>query len=501
MTTSDRNIIARTVQPTAENDVRRWRAFALLVTAYFMTIVDLTTVNVALPTIGHKLHFPESDLQWVVTAYGLTFGGFLLLGGRIADLVGRRRVFMIGLSIFTVASLACGLATSDSFLIVMRGVQGFGAAVVLPAALSIVMNMFKEGAERNKALGIWGAMGAGGATVGLLMGGLLTRYAGWPYIFVVNVPIGALALLLAPRVVPESRLGSTVRRYDPLGALTVTGALVATVYAISRAPQVGWATSQTLALLATAALLLVGFFVVETRVAAPLLPLRLFRLKTVAGSNAVSFLLTGSFYTFVFVGTLYMQQVLGFSALKTGLAWLAASITSVTMAGLSQMLVTRTSAKTVMIFGMTLIGGGILWATRVPVNGHFWSDLAGPFFVAGAGTAFSFIPVSIGALAGVPEREAGVASGLLNTTQQLGGAIGIAVASTVATSRFHSLLSHAHARPAALTGGFQLALWVCGLTGLVAVPVAFSLIRRKELARAVAKSMQPETPEVAAAAA
>jgi EmrB/QacA subfamily drug resistance transporter len=474
--------------------VHRWRAFSLLVVAFFMTIVDLTIVNVALPTIGRKLHFPESDLQWVVTAYGLTFGGFLLLGGRAADLLGRRRLLMIGLAIFTGASLVAGLATSDTFLIVMRGIQGFGAALVLPAALSIVMNMFEEGAERNKALGIWGAMGAAGATVGLLAGGLLTRYAGWPYIFFLNVPIGGAALVLARRVVPESRLEGVRRRYDPFGAVTITGGLVLLVYAISQAPQVGWVTTRTLALLAASVVLLVAFLILETRVEAPLLPLRLFRIKTIAGSNAVGFLLGASFFTFIFVGTLYMQQVLGYSALKTGFAWLAASVTSVALAGLSQMLVTRTSAKLVMALGMTLIGVGVLWATQVPTNGHFWQNLAGPFLIAGAGTAFAFIPVSIGALAGVAERDAGVASGLINTSQQLGGAIGVAVASTVAATHFHALVAQGHSTATALTGGFQLAMWVCGLTGLVAVPVTFVLIRRRELARAVEKSTQREVP-------
>jgi EmrB/QacA subfamily drug resistance transporter len=469
----------------------------LLVVAFFMTIVDLTIVNVALPTLGVKLHFPESDLQWVVTAYGLTFGGFLLLGGRAADLLGRRRLLMAGLVVFSGASLAAGLATSDTFLIIMRGLQGLGAALVLPAALSIVMNMFPEGAERNKALGIWGAMGAMGATVGLLAGGLLTRYAGWQYIFFLNVPIGVAALGLAPKVVPESRLASERRRYDPFGAVSATAALVIFVYAISQAPQVGWSASRTVAMLAAAAALLVAFLVAETRVEAPLLPLRLFRLSTVAGSNAVGFLLGTSFFAFIFIGTLYMQQVLGYSALKTGVAWLTASVTSVTFAGLSQKLVTKTSAKLVMAFGMALIGGGILWATQVPVDGNFWHDLAAPFFVAGMGTAFAFIPVSIGGLAGVTEHDAGVASGLLNTSQQLGGAIGVAVASSIVASRLHTLSRQGHTTAAALTGGFQWALWVCGLTALAAIPVTFALIRRAEIARPAAGTRQPE---VAAAA-
>ena len=318
MTSLDRRNDISQEEAAVPGGVRRWRAFSLLAVSYFMTVVDLTIVNVALPTIGRKLHFPESDLQWVVTAYSLALGGFLLLGGRAADLLGRRRLFMAGLAIFTGASLGCALATSDTFLIIMRGLQGLGAAVLLPAALSIVMNMFSEGAERNKALGIWGGIGAAGATVGLLAGGLLTRYAGWQYIFYLNVPIGATALILARQVVPESRLHSARRRYDPFGAITVTGALVIGVYAVSQAPTVGWTATRTLALLATSAALLAGFLVLETRAEAPLLPLRLFRLRTLAGSNAVGFLLGASFFAFIFIGTLYMQQVLGYSALKTG---------------------------------------------------------------------------------------------------------------------------------------------------------------------------------------
>ena len=433
--------------PTGDGIVHRWRAFAVLAVAYFMTIVDLTIVNVALPTIGRDLHFSETNLQWIVTAYGLTFGGFLLLGGRAADLLGRRRILMLGLATFTVASLACALASTDTFLIVMRGFQGLGAAIVLPAALSIVMNIFPEGAERNKALGAWGAIAASGATIGLISGGLLTRYVGWEYIFFLNVPVGAAALLLAPRVVPESRVETTRRRYDPLGAVTITAGLVLAVYALSQAPLHGWGSVRTVGLLAVAALLVGAFLVIETRVEAPLLPLRIFRTRTVAGANAVGLLLGASFYAFIFVGTLYMQQVLGYSALQTGLAWLTASVTSVAMAGLSQALVTRVSAKIVMATGMALIGGGILWTTATPVDGTFWSDLAGPFFVAGAGTAFAFIPVSIAALAGVPGREAGLASGLLNTSQQIGGAIGVAIASTVAATHTRTLVEAGHATP------------------------------------------------------
>jgi len=477
-------LIALAKSPTDEATVHRWRAFAVLAVSYFMTIIDLTIVNVALPTIGRELHFSETNLQWVVTAYGLTFGGFLLLGGRAADLLGRRRIMMIGLAIFTAASLACALATTDTFLIVMRGVQGLGAAIVLPAALSIVMNMFPEGAERNKALGAWGAIAASGATVGLISGGLLTRYLGWEYIFFLNVPIGAAALVLARRIVPESRLDVTRRRYDPFGAFTVTSGLLVLVYALSQAPQHGWGGARTISLLAVAAVLVLAFIVIETRVEAPLLPLRIFRLPTVAGANAVGLLLGASFFGFIFVGTLYMQQVLGYSALQTGLAWLAASVTSVALAGLSQALVTRVSAKLVMAVGMGLIGGGIIWTTAAPVDGRFWHDLAGPFFVAGAGTAFAFIPVSIAALAGIAEKEAGLASGLLNTSQQIGGAIGVAIASTVAATHFKTLVDSGSAAPAALTGGFQWAFWVCGAIALAAIPVTFLLVRSRDLVTA-----------------
>ena len=459
------------------NNLRRWPAFALLATAYFMTIVDLTIVNVSLPTIGRHLHFSESGLQWVVTAYGVTFGGLLLLGGRAADLLGRRRIFMVGMAVFTAASLACALARNDAFLIVMRGMQGTGSAIVLPAALSIVMNMFPEGADRNKALGLWGAIGASGATVGLLTGGLLTRYVGWEYIFYLNVPIGLAALALAPRVVPESKLDTARRRYDPLGALTVTGGLLLLAYAITTAPEDGWATAKTVSLLTVSGALLVSFFVVEARVEQPLLPLRMFRMRAVAGANVAGFLLGASFFAFVFLGTLYMQQVLGYSALQTGVAWLATSLTSVALAGVSQLLVTRIGAAPVMATGMALIAAGLGWATEMPANGNFWADIAGPFLVTGAGTAFAFIPISIAGLSGVADQDAGLASGLLNTAQQLGGALGVAITSTVAATHTGRLAADGLPTRVALTGGFHWAFWVCAAVAAAAVPLSFVVPR------------------------
>jgi EmrB/QacA subfamily drug resistance transporter len=471
---------------TSTSHINRWRAFALLAVAFFMTTIDLTIVNTSLPTIGRQLHFAETSLLWVVTAYGLAYGGFLLLGGRAADLLGRRRILMVGLGLFTAASLGCALAASEAFLIAMRALQGLGAAMLIPAALSSVRNMFAEGAERNKALGIWGALGAGGASVGIILGGLLTRYAGWQYVFFINVPVGAIALLLAPRLVPESRLDTAPRSYDPLGAVTVTAGLVMLVYGISQAPLIGWGATRTIAVLAGAVVLLASFLAIEARAEAPLVPLRIFRLKTLAGANAAGLLLGGSFYAFIFIGTLYMQQVLGYSPLKGGLTWLTSSLASMAFAGLSQLLVTRLSPKLVMAFGMTLIGVGILWATRMPVHGRFWADLLGPLLVVGIGTAFAFIPISIGALAGVGEHEAGLASGLIYTSQELGGAIGIAIASSVAATHYKALLHGGSTSHAALTGGFQQAFWVLGAIALLAAPAVFALIRRDEPTTAAA---------------
>jgi EmrB/QacA subfamily drug resistance transporter len=479
--------------------INRWRAFALLAVSFFMTIIDLTIVNVSLPTIGRDLHFSETNLQWVVTAYALTFGGFLLLGGRAADLLGRRRILMLGLGLFSAASLAAALATTAGSMIAARAVQGTGAAIMLPAALSIVMNMFQEGAERNKALGIWGGLGAGGATVGVIAGGLLTRYAGWQYIFYLNVPIGAVAFALAPRIVPESRIQTARRSFDAAGAFAGTGGLVLLVDAIAQAPQYGWGATRTIGVLAASVVLLVAFVLIERRVSDPILPLSIFRLRTLAGANTAGLLLGASFFGFIFVGTLYMQQVLHYSALQTGLAWLAASLTSVALAGVSQALVTRGGTKIVMAAGMAMIGGGVIWASQVPVDGRFLANLAGPFIVAGAGTAFAFIPISIAALAGVKEHQAGLASGLLNTSQQLGGAIGIAIASSVAASHTQTLLHAGHAAPAALTGGFQQALWVLGGIGLLAVPAIFALVRRESAPTAPATTGARDTQPALAA--
>ena len=468
----------------------------MLAVAYFMTVVDFTIVNVSLPTIGRDLHLSSTGLQWVVTAYGLTFGGFLLFGGRAADLLGRRRILMLGLAVFTVASLACALATSDALLIASRAVQGLGGAIMLPAALSIVMNMFEEGAERNKALGIWGGLGAAAGTTGLIAGGILTKYVGWQSIFYLNVPIGVVALALAPRIVPDSRLSTTGRRFDLLGATVGTGGLMLLVDAISQAPQYGWGATRTIVLLAASVAVLITFMAIESRVKDPVLPLSTFRLRTLAAANLAGLLLGGSFFAFVFAGTLYMQEVLHYSALQSGVAWAAASVTSLALAGISQSLVTRIGPRIVLAIGMTLIGSGILWATQVPVHGHFLTNLVGPFIIAGAGTAFSFIPISVAGLTGVAEHQSGLASGLLNTSSQIGGAIGTAIASSVAAGGTKALLRTGHTLPMALTGGFHQAFWVLGVIALIAPPTVLILIRR---ARSTKGLPQAATGEATAA--
>jgi EmrB/QacA subfamily drug resistance transporter len=474
----------------------RWRAFSLLAVAAFMTVMDLTIVNTALPSIGRDLNFSRTSLLWVVTAYELAYGGFLLLGGRAADLLGRRRMIMIGLAVFTAASLSAALAGSEAALIAARAVQGLGAATFLPAALSTVRNMFTAGAERNKALGIWGALAALGATAGLVFGGLLTRFVGWQYVFLVNVPVGVVALLLIRRVVPESRIAIAKRGYDPLGAVTVTGGLVLLAYAVAQAPQVGWGATRTIAELTIGVALLGVFLVIESRSKAPLMPLKIFRVQTLAGANAVGFLLGASFYSFIFIGTLYMQQVLGYSALQGGFAYAASGVASMLFAGISQMLVTKGSAKLVMALGMTVLGAGIIWTAQAPVHGHYMANLFGPFLIAvGMGTAFTFIPISIAALAGVTEDDAGLASGLNYTSTELGGALGIAIASSVAAGHFNTLTRGGDPVRVALTGGFHSALWVSAVIALIGIPVTFLLVRKDEMAVAVAATSMAPQPQ------
>jgi len=466
---------------TGGPDPRRWQALALVCVAFFMTVLDVSIVNVALPSIRTSLGVSDTSLQWVLIAYTITFGGFLLLGGRAADLLGRRRMFMVGTALFATASLACGLAGSIGVLIAARAVQGLGAAIISPATLSIIMTTFEEGAERNKALGIWGAMGGSGAAAGVLFGGILTKYAGWEWIFFVNVPVGAIVLALTRSVVRESR-AEGLRGFDAGGAVTVTGGLGLLVYAISKAPDVGWATGRTIGLLIGSALLLGAFAVIETRHPSPLVPFGIFRTKTLAGANIVGFLLGAVIFANFFILTLYVQQVLSYSALKTGLTFLATAGTVIPVAGLAQALVTRIGVKPVLTVGLALMTGAMLWYAQIPVQGSFATDLLPGYLMVGVGMAFAFIPVSIAALAGVESREAGLASGLINTSQQIGGALGVAVASTVAFTHVKTLLASGHSQPEALTSGFGLAFWVLAAISAASVVATLVFVRSGEVA-------------------
>jgi EmrB/QacA subfamily drug resistance transporter len=465
----------------AAPDPRRWKALFLLCAAFFMVVLDVAIVNVALPTIETKLNFSKDNLQWILTAYALTFGGFLLLGGRAADLLGRRIVFMTGVAIFTTASLFCGLAQSEAWLIIARAVQGFGAALLTPSALSIITTTFTERAERNKALGLWGAVGGGGAAAGVVMGGVLTRYLGWEWIFFVNVPVGVLAFLLTRRLVDESRVEVEERRFDIPGAVLVTSGLALLVYAITQAPQVGWGTSRTIGLVVVSLVLLVLFIAWEARAKAPLMPLGFFRDRLMAAANGTSFLLSASLYSNFFVLTLYMQGVLQYSALQAGLAFLATAGTAVLAAGAAQALVTKIGVKPILLIGLVLLVVASVWYTRLPVDGKYPSDLFIPYIVYGIGIAFSFVPVTIAALAGAPEEEAGLASGLINTSQQIGGAIGVAIVSTVAFTRTGDLLAAGKAPALAATEGYQRGFWVVALVGAAALLVAIVFIRRDEV--------------------
>ena len=461
-------------------DPNRWKVLAIVCAAFFMTILDVSIVNVALPSIGRSLHFSRDGLQWVITAYAITFGGFLLLGGRAADFLGRRRIFLVGVVIFTLASFFCGLAWSDGVLIVSRAVQGFGAALITPAALSIITTAFAEGAERNKALGIWGAIGGSGAAVGVLAGGILTKYAGWEWIFFVNVPVGVLAFVLAIRYVHESK-AQRVPTPDWAGAVTVTSGLALLVYAVSNAPAHGWGSAWTISRLAAAAVLLIAFLVIEARAKDPLMPFHIFRVRTVAGANVAGLLLGAMVFANFFILTLYVQDVLGWSALRTGVTFIATAGSAILWAGVAQALTTRIGAKIVMAVGFAAMIVALVLYTQIPVHGAYTSNLLPGYLLMGFGLPFAFVPVSIAALAGVEAEEAGLASGLINTAQQIGGAIGVAVASSVAISHFNHLVSTGTSAPAALTSGYQWAFWVMVGVGIVGLIATLVLIRSDQL--------------------
>jgi EmrB/QacA subfamily drug resistance transporter len=467
------------------SDRRKWPALALLSVVQFMVVLDIAIVNVALPSIKVDLGFSQENLQWVISAYALVFGGFLLLGGRAADLLGRRRLFLAGIVVFTASSLLAGFAWSEATLIAARALQGLGAAVITPAALSILSTTFVEGRERNIALGVWGAVGGFGAAAGLLMGGILTDAVGWEWNFFVNVPVGIAALALTPRLLSESR-DARVKSFDAAGAVLVTVGLSTLVYAITQAGQEGWLAGTTVAFFAAALVLLVGFVAWELRHPEPLMRLGIFRLRTVAGANVASFMLNiTTLSTFVTL-TLYMQQVLGYSAMKTGLAFLAIAGNAIVSSTIAAQLVTRIGVKAVLVTGLTALAAGILYLTQIAVDGSYVADLLPGFLLIALGVGFSFVPISIAALAGVESAEAGLASGLINTSQQIGSAVGIAALSAIATPRTDDALAGGATQASALVTGFQGAFVVAVIVAGFAIAVALTLIRRDELEQSVA---------------
>jgi EmrB/QacA subfamily drug resistance transporter len=467
----------------AEPDRRRWLALAVIVTAQFMVVLDVAIVNVALPTIKDDLHFSQESLQWVVTAYSIMFGGVLLLGGRMADLLGRRRLFVAGMVLFTVSSLLDGLAWSEGSLIAFRSLQGLGAALLAPAALSILTTTFAEGKERNLALGIWGAVSGSGGAVGVLLGGALTSALSWSWIFFINVPVGIAVLAVTPRLVRESRAQVEHRHFDIPGAVSITGGLMLLVYAMTRAVQHGWGTTETIALLAASGVLIVGFVAIEAFSKAPLLPLRIFRLRTLTGSNVAGLMLGAAVFSQFFLLTLYMQQVLHYSALQTGVAYISLTLTIIVFANVAQALALRVGIRIPLVFGLLLTAVGLVLYARLPVDGHYFWDLLPPFLISGLGLAFGFIPMTIGALAGVRHSDAGIASGLINTTQQIGGAIGVALATTVAaTYTSHFVSANPGASPfggAALTHGFSIAFYVLAAIAAVGAVASAILVESK----------------------
>jgi EmrB/QacA subfamily drug resistance transporter len=477
--------------PTTET--RKGIILALLAIAQFVVVLDASIVNVALPSIGRGLHFSQDSLSWVVNAYVLTFGGFLLLGGRAADLLGRRKVFMVGLVIFAVASLFGGLAQSPGWLIAARAVQGFGAALLSPAALSIVTTTFTEGAERNRALGVWGAVAGSGGAAGVLLGGILTTGLGWQWVLFVNTPIGIAAALIAPRLIGESKAEADHRRFDFAGAATVTGGLSLLVYALVDAQKAGWGSFQTIGLISLAVALLAAFAVIEQRSKAPLAPFRIFRLPTVTGANVTGLLIGASLFSMFFFISLYMQQVLGYSAIHAGLSYLPLAISIIFAAGIASQLVTRVGFKPVLLAGLAFVAVGLVWFSQVAVHGAYASDILGPSLLAGIGLGLSFVPVTIAAVAGVQDRDAGLASGLINTSQQVGGALGLAVLASIADSHTSSLLSSGHGPLRyALTQGFHYAFLTGAGFALLGFALCLILIRtRDSRAHVEAAAVQP----------
>jgi EmrB/QacA subfamily drug resistance transporter len=457
-------------------------ALLLLAMTQFVIVIDASIVNIALPSIGRALSFSQTDLSWVVNAYTLTFGGFLLLGGRLADLMGRRRMFMVGLVVFSAASLAGGLAQSEPWLIAARAVQGLGGAMVSPAALSIITTTFAEGGERNRALGVWGAVAGAGGAAGVLLGGVLTSGLSWRWVLFVNVPIGLLCTFLAPRILIESRAEVETRSFDVPGAITVTAGLSLLVYALVDAVNAGWGSAATLGKIAGTLVLLAVFVVIERRQRAPLMPSSIFRLRTLRGADTVALLIGMSLFSMFFFVSLYMQQVLHYSALKAGLSYLPLAFGIILSAGAASVGVTRFGFKPVLVTGLLFVAGGLLWFSRVPPHGgSFAADVLGPSLLAAIGLGLSFVPVTIAAVTGTRPHEAGLASGLVNTAQQVGGALGLAILATVANSRTKGLLhGGGHDLAYALTKGFERAFLVGTGFALIGALLAIVLISSRD---------------------
>jgi EmrB/QacA subfamily drug resistance transporter len=455
-------------------DPRRWFALALLGTAFFMVILDGTIVYVALPEIADDLGFSARGLQWVMSAYLLCFGGLLLLGGRTADLLGRRRVFMVGVGLFVTSSLFCGFAWSPEVLVGARVVQGISAAVMAPTALSLLMSVFPEGLERNKALGIWGGIGGVGATAGLLIGGPVTATLGWEWVFFINVPVGLALLALTPRLLPESVDPNCVRCFDIAGAITVTSGLVLLIYGISGAPEAGWMAPRTIAVLAAAACLLVLFALIEARSPGPLVPLRIFRSRQLVGGNLVLLTAGMSIDGMLLIVTLYAQDVLGYSTVQFGLMTAVLTVMSVVAAYAAQAVVTRTSIRRVGATGMALAACGCLLLTQISVRGSYWRDIFLGLLIFGAGLGAAFVASQIAALAGVADEESGLAAGLVDSSFNIGGALGIAILSTVAVSRADDASAGREGELLALTEGFQAAFAVA--VGIAALGVLLALL-------------------------
>lgn len=492
---NDRGSQMSAAPPSAKRD-RRWSALALIVTAQFMVILDVAIVNVALPSIKSDLGFSQTNLQWVISAYAILFGGTLLLGGRLADLLGRRKLFVAGLAVFVASSLLCGLAWSEASLIVFRGVQGLGGAMLAPAALSLLTTTFAEGRERNLALGIYGAASGSGAAAGVLLGGILTSYLSWSWVFFINVPVGLVAIALAPALLPESRAGLAHRHFDFPGAASVTSGLMLLVYATTRAASDGWGAPTTLAFFAGSAALIAAFVVIELRSPSPLLPLRIFRLRTLTAANAAMAIVGAVAFSQFFLLTLYLQDVLHYSAVQSGVAFAAFTLAVIVMSNVAQAVVGRFGVRPTLVAGLLASAVAIGWLTRLPVNGHYFWDLFPAFVLGGAGMGFSFVPVTIAGLTGVERSEAGVASGLINTSRQIGGAVGIAAVSAIAaTSTSHYVNDHAGVTASsgvALDHGLQTGLYLLAGLPLLGVLIVLALVRPSRPSRADAVPVDGE---------